>query len=369
MSGNYTYVGGKSGGPVSKLFWFNLNETFPVDNFIANSTLSYVDAPSGLTESFNDQIESAGGAFFYDNSSLYLFSGTGKSTSQDSHMAKYDSEIGDWSASSVNGGAFNFNDRQNLLYASVPQFGKSFALGGDIDIVKGFVKFDSSNTDDLTWTNVTKDVGGRDVPSNIGGALIHVPMGKLGVLLVIGGADSSHKGTQYATGWDWDDVPMDEISVYDIETDKWYPIRASGDIPPISRSNFCYSVSRSPDSSSFQITIYGGWSLAEGSDTEDVYVLTVPSFRYIKMTTNDVEAVDELTGRDASTCATWNDGQMIVLGGRVRKGNKLVGDGACDPSFPPIRVLDVSEYKWQSEFDPSRNYSVHTNISAVIGGE
>ncbi|KAL8710366.1 MAG: hypothetical protein Q9225_007302 [Loekoesia sp. 1 TL-2023] len=288
---------------------------------------------------------------------------------KDHELATYDTEAREWFASPVEGGAFSFSDRQNLLYASVPQFGKSFALGGNNDIVKGFLKFDSSVPDNLTWTNVTKDAAGNDVPSNIGGAMIHVPMGRSGVLLVIGGADSSHEGTQYASGWPWDDVPMDQISVYDIDSDKWYLITASGDVPPISRSNFCYSVSRSPDSSSFQVTIYGGWNLAEGADTEDVYVLTVPSFRYIKITTDNVEAVDESTGRDASTCATWNDAQMIVLGGRGRKGSTIVGDGDCDPTFPPIRVLDVSDYKWQSQFNPNKIYTVHPNISAVIGGD
>lgn len=84
------------------------------------------------------------------------------------------------------------------------------------------------------------------------------------------------------------------------------------------------------------------------------------------MSTDNVEAVNESTGHDASTCATWNDAEMIVLGGRGRQDTVIVGGGDCDPSFPPTRVLDVSEYKWQSEFDPSRNYTIHPNISAVI---
>ena len=194
-------------------------------------------------------------------------------------------------------------------------------------------------------------------------------MGKLGVLLIIGGSDTSYKGTQYAEGWDWDDVPMYEISVFDIDSNTFYNVTATGDVPIISRVNFCHAVSRSPDSSSFQITVYSGWNLAEGQDTEDVYVLTVPSFRWIKMSTDNVEAVNELTGRDGSACTTWNDGQMIVLGGRFRSGGTIGATGKCDPAFPPIRVLDLTHYKWQSQFNPDQNYSVHPNISAVIGGE
>ncbi len=325
-----------------------------------------VAAPPNLTAGFGDQIGSLGGAFFYDNTTIYLFSGLGEdSTTVSNELATYDTEAGDWLSSTVAGGSFASGDRQNLLYASVPQFGTSFALGGNYPIVKGLLKYDSTVQNNLRWTNITQDADGGSIPSNIGGAMVHVPMGKLGVLLIIGGADSSRKGTQYA-GYDWDDIPMDEISVYDIDTNVFYDIKATGDIPPISRSNVCHSVSRSPDSSSFQVTIYGGWNLAEGASTEDVYVLTVPSFRWIKMTTDNVEAVNEETGRDSSTCATWNEAQMVVLGGRGRIGIEVVD---CDPSFPPIRVLDLAEYKWQSEFEPNRNYSVHRNISAVIGGE
>ncbi|KAI4176667.1 MAG: hypothetical protein LQ343_000959 [Gyalolechia ehrenbergii] len=185
-------------------------------------------------------------------------------------MATYDSGADDWFASTVAGGAFGFSDRLNLLYASVPQFGKSFALGGNSGIIQGFLYFDSSVPDSLTWTNVTQDATGNDVPSNIGGAMIHVPMGRSGILLVIGGAESSR------------------------------------------------------------------------ADTEDVYVLTIPSFRYLKMSTDNVEAVNESTGHDASTCATWNDAEMIVLGGRGRQDTVIVGGGDCDPSFPPTRVLDVN---------------------------
>lgn len=113
---------------------------------------------------------------------------------------------------------------------------------------------------------------------------------------------------------------MDQISIYDIDSNVFYNVTATGAVPPISRSNFCHGVSRSPDTSSFQVTIYGGWNLGEGADTEDVYVFTVHSFRWIKMTTHNVEAVNEETGRDGSKCATWNDGQMIVLGDRLKKG-------------------------------------------------
>lgn len=150
-----------------------------------------------------------------------------------------------------------------------------------------------------------------------------------------------------------------------------YTVSATGQVPSRGVPN-CYAVSRSPDSSSFQITIYGGWSQFEGRAYEDVYVLTVPSFRWIKISSqNNVESqAGKTVGRVGSTCATWQDAQMIVLGGTVLEGPKVMDNNTfCNATYTPIRVLDTSTYTWQSEFKPDASYKVHGNISSVIGGE
>ena len=107
-----------------------MNKTFPVDTFIANSTLDYEDAPSDLLDEFDEQIESTGGSFFFDNTTLYLFSGMGENSTKMNKVATYDTVAGNWSSSPVAGGSYSFGDRTSLLSASVPQIGKSFALGG-----------------------------------------------------------------------------------------------------------------------------------------------------------------------------------------------------------------------------------------------
>lgn len=71
---------------------------------------------------------------------------------QDDELATYDTKVGDWFSSTAKGGKFDLGERHNLLYASVPQFGKSFALGGNTPMVKGLINFDSAFQNTLHWT-------------------------------------------------------------------------------------------------------------------------------------------------------------------------------------------------------------------------
>lgn len=185
-------------------------------------------------------------------------------------------------------------------------------------------------------------------------------------------------------------LSMEEITVYDINSEKWlvtqpvsdcesdspyfyrYRIVATGVSGiPRARSGFCSVVSRASDDSSFQVTIYGGLSMLEGILTfyDDVWALSIPSFQWIRI--NDTNNQERMVngagaGRATHTCDIWDDSQMIVLGG-VYASNGTKSD--CDSSYSPIRLLDTSTYSWKTEYRPNNIYSVPSVISAVIGGE
>jgi hypothetical protein len=59
---------------------------------------------------------------------------------------------------------------------------------------------------------------------------------------------------------------------------------------------------------------------------------------------------------------------MIVLGGEIRAGAYSLTNGACSNVFEPVRVLDLSTYKWQSELDTEAAYEVPSAIYKEIGG-
>ena len=147
---------------------------------------------------------------------------------------------------------------------------------------------------------------------------------------------------------------------------------ATGDIP-VSRSEFCSVISASPDDSSFQITLYGGYNIHDGAAFEDVYVLAIPAFRYINITsTNNLEMQASAdAGRYATTCVLYEDRQMIVLGGLlILNGNSVVANTeTCNSSWSAIRQLDTTTFEWQDTFNPgSEPYSVPGQVSNVIGG-
>ena len=150
-----------------------------------------------------------------------------------------------------------------------------------------------------------------------------------------------------------------------------YNLTATGDIPS-ERSEFCTAVTSVADDSSFQITVYGGWDQFTEQENDDVYVLTVPSFRWIKIHSrnNTDTAQDSTTGRTRHMCNLWGDSQIIITGGVVG-GGRPVNTGynaGCNSSYTPFRALDKSTYEWQNVIVPVKNYTVPSAIYNVIGG-
>lgn len=182
------------------------------------------------------------------------------------------------------------------------------------------------------------------------------------------------EGISPDSGWPYD-ADWSTIYVYDIASHTWWVQEASGN-PPANRGAFCSAVTVSPDGGAFHITTYGGWSLANQRSYEDVYILTIPSFTWIDATelsnqSNQEEQVNSTVGRDAlgGACQAYRGSQMIVLGGEIRAGAYSLTNGACSNVFEPVRVLDLSTYKWQTELDTNSSYEVPAVIYDKIGGE
>ena len=145
---------------------------------------------------------------------------------------------------------------------------------------------------------------------------------------------------------------------------------ATGDVP-LNRSNFCSVISASPDDSSFQITLYGGYNHQKKAALSDVYVLAIPAFIYINIASAyNVEARSN-AGRYQMTCALHGDRQMMVLGGAIiLDGNNVVVNAeTCNSSWAAIRQLDTTTFEWQGDHKPVSNpYAVPDQVSKVIGG-
>lgn len=151
-----------------------------------------------------------------------------------------------------------------------------------------------------------------------------------------------------------------------------FNVTATGDVPS-ARSEMCSVISASPDDSSFQITFYGGYNIHNGIAFNDVYVLAIPAFRWIKITAteNAKSDLDANTGRYAMSCALYEDRHMLTVGGGIVLGNNdvVVNEQSCNSSWGVIRVLDTTTFTWQSQYTPdSEPYTVPDQVSKVIGG-
>ena len=133
---------------------------------------------------------------------------------------------------------------------------------------------------------------------------------------------------------------MNVIDVFDIATSSWYKQATSGPTPGI-RVNPCAVVAAASDGSSYNVHLYGGQNLipyGEQKQYDDIWILTIPSFTWIKI---DTAGQSNPPARAGHSCDVW-DGQMIVVGGYVGR------DFTCDS--PGVYVFDLSRLQWQTQF-------------------
>ncbi|EEH33861.2 hypothetical protein PAAG_04910 [Paracoccidioides lutzii Pb01] len=348
---------------VNELYWLDLNTTFNVEGGITPNTLHRTSIPNtGPYES--------GGGFFAGENTIYIYSGLGNSKRYD-WMWSYNAKDGTWSRAQVDGGKLNLDERFGGLSAVAPESNLSFFTGGwDMPII-GTLVFNSTDGANLQWTNVTKVEGDGAVgePRIANGGMDYIRLGKNGILVAFGGYDTSKNGTGQ-TETTQDLRPMDKIGVYDIDSSTWYEVEATGDIPTPRTAAFCTAVSSASDDSSFQVHMYGGRSRLKTNATsyDDLYILTLPSFRWIQVPTIGVKPWTAAgVGRDSHKCISWKDGEMVVLGGTTRR-NDTVQKG-CSRDHPPIRVLNTSKFRWEKQFERETKYSVPGLVSDVVGGD
>ncbi|KAI0172231.1 hypothetical protein GGR52DRAFT_580844 [Hypoxylon sp. FL1284] len=201
----------------------------------------------------------------------------------------------------------------------------------------------------ITWGGIQNQDGFTE---RADGVLVYVPgWGPNGILLGLGGGVVGDHETTDAF------ASMSTIDVYDIKTSVWYHQKTSGDAPQV-RVNPCAVIFSPPDASSFNIYMYGGQNLLPyGNQTQytDIWILTVPSFTWIKVDSSN----DEPPARAGHQCAA-RDGQMVVMGGYVGT------DIPCDK--PGIYNFDASNLKWKSSFDAADHPADDDSDNSVLAG-
>lgn len=146
---------------------------------------------------------------------------------------------------------------------------------------------------------------------------------------------------------------------------KWYTQTTTGQVPA-NRRKFCAGATWADDQSSYNIYLYGGFGFGENSTGfDDVYILTLPTFEWIKWYP---DAPGASAPHGLLTCNVVDKAQMIVMGGNFTNST------ACDvPTLGAQHNLNLGQVnylndKWFQYLPNLTNYSVPSAILSVTGG-
>jgi len=162
---------------------------------------------------------------------------------------------------------------------------------------------------------------------------------------------------------------MSLVRVYDIASGAWGAQEATSvnDDDPHDRKDFCAVAMSAQDRSSHQIYFYGGLSDDSGTShsLDDVWILTLPSFQFIKVG-NSHEAA-----RISGTCSVISPQYLLAYRGLSRVAGDTEPERYSSLGDASLALLDLTDLKWKTEYTPanaSTMYRVPRKVIEVIGG-
>lgn len=119
------------------------------------------------------------------------------------------------------------------------------------------------------------------------------------------------------------------------------------------------------DNSSYNIYMFGGSSNDNISGSfNDMWVLSLPSFKWIKIRNKASDSAYIPLARTSHTCHLIGKRQMVVIGG----ARSAAAHKQCNTKS--VFVFDLTRLVWRNEFDPNEvAYELPKNITDVIGGD
>ncbi|OAP54494.1 hypothetical protein AYL99_10942 [Fonsecaea erecta] len=191
--------------------------------------------------------------------------------------------------------------------------------------------------EDLTLSNITL---------RSEGALVWIPASTRGLLIAIGGvvypADlNGYLETDNTTDITVANSFLTQFPVYDIGSSTWsmQSLSSGSPIPDGPLAQFCTVVASSEDYSHHEIFVYGGWDSNDGPAYGNVWILSVPSFTWIRANIDG-------TRRQGHVCMSPYPDQMIVIGGTGDFGAGLASNNSVD-------VFNLNDLSWTGRYDPA----------------
>ncbi|KAH7236542.1 hypothetical protein BKA59DRAFT_503984 [Fusarium tricinctum] len=361
--------------------------------YIDGGLINYEDATNNLTNtflSFNDldAVNSGGMPPFYANLSknatipsvnggilwedsinkrLYLYGGEYYSTTPQSFdLYSYDILYNKWDsygsppdevqAASYGAGVSISSRGEAYYYGGWLSNASIKGWSGPPRASNGLIKYEM---DSNTWSNIT----GPDDTGRAEGAMVFIPVGDGGMLVYFGGAkDLYGNGTLTPQ-------PLDEIFLFDVANAKWYTQKTSGNTPD-NRRRFCGGATWAKDQSSYNIYIYGGGGFPDSAGYDDIYILTIPSFQWIRGPYPTYKKGTGAFPKSMMSCNVIDDAQMLVIGGTYSNAT----DKVCDvPSIQGAHNMNLGKQNkedaiWALYQPKLTTYVVPIDIRTAVGG-
>lgn len=164
-----------------------------------------------------------------------------------------------------------------------------------------------------------------------------VPFGAGGLLVALGGQKGSRTSTASTIGF----LDFGVVDVYEPAASTWHKQAATGDVPS-PRVAFCM-VGAQGRNGSYELFVFGGARRNDGEAYRDVYVLSLPAFRWFR-------GQDADAPRFFHSCEVVGNRQLLSIGGFNNNDNTSARYSGVDPWKQGLGVFDMTELEWSDGY-------------------
>ncbi|KAF2466961.1 uncharacterized protein BDR25DRAFT_305792 [Lindgomyces ingoldianus] len=309
----------------------------------------------------------SGGVLWADevNKCFYLYGGQYQSNPEDFSFWAYDTILNQWNETHFTS---NVNSMQRAAYGAgtqINELGVGFYYGGWINnqtspgwngppmATNNLIKYDMTAG---TLNNNT----GPDGTGRAEGSMVYLPASDGGLLIYFGGIEDPYKNGSFVG------ANMSTIHIFDVASSKWYTQNASGAAPP-ARRQFCAGATWADDHSSYNIYLYGGFGISNITGYDDAYILSLPSFTWIKAWPTG-NATGTPLPHGGCSANVINRDQMLIIGGWFTTSDTCDSPNGWGQHNMNLGFNGPSKTLWD-KYDPKvSTYFVPTPIISAVGG-
>lgn len=309
----------------------------------------------------------SGGTLWADeiNKCFYLFGGEYQGNPSDFTFWSYDTLLNQWNETQYESNVDSIERVSFGAGAQIEELGLGFYYGGWINnhttpgwnglpmITSNLIRYDFSSG------TLNNNTGPPDNAGRAEGQLIYLPASDGGLLVYFGGIEDPNLNGSFV------EASMSTIHIFDVFSSKWYTQTAGGTVPP-ARRQFCAGASWADDHSSYNIYLYGGFGIENFTGFDDSYILTLPSFTWIKAFPTDNSS--SKYGHGACSGNVINKDQMLIIGGWFSNTTDCDVSSGYGQHNMNLGYNGPANGLWD-EYDPNvSTYFVPTPVLSVVGG-